>query len=60
VAEPFGLQFVQGVRSMRKLVILFVAMAALSVTACNTVAGAGRDVSDTGHVVTHAAEDAKP
>jgi len=45
---------------MRKLLILFVAMTALSVTACNTVAGAGEDVSATGHAVTHTAEDAKP
>jgi len=45
---------------MRKLAILLAAMTALSVTACNTVAGAGRDVSATGHVVTHAADDAKP
>jgi predicted small secreted protein len=35
-------------------------MTALSVTACNTVAGAGQDVSSAGHAVTHTAEDAKP
>jgi predicted small secreted protein len=45
---------------MRKLVILFAAMTALSVTACNTVAGAGQDVSAAGHAVTHTADDAKP
>jgi predicted small secreted protein len=45
---------------MRKLFIIFTAMAALSVTACNTVAGAGQDVSSVGHAVTHTADDAKP
>jgi predicted small secreted protein len=45
---------------MRKLLILFSAIAALSVTACNTVAGAGQDVSATGNVVTHAADASKP
>jgi predicted small secreted protein len=59
-AKPFGLQFVQGVYQMRKLLILFAAMTALSVTACNTVAGAGQDVSAAGHAVTHTADDAKP
>jgi predicted small secreted protein len=28
--------------------------------ACNTVAGAGKDTSDLGHDVTHAAESSKP
>jgi predicted small secreted protein len=28
--------------------------------ACNTTAGAGEDLSATGHAVTHAAEKAKP
>ena len=32
----------------------------LLATACNTVAGAGKDTSDLGHDVTHAANDAKP
>jgi predicted small secreted protein len=44
---------------MRKLVILFAAMAALSVTACNTVAGAGQDVSSAGKAVTNGADSAK-
>jgi predicted small secreted protein len=30
------------------------------VAACNTVAGAGQDVSAAGHAVTNTAEDAKP
>ena len=34
------------------------AAAALAVSACNTVAGAGRDVSAAGHAVTDTAHDA--
>ena len=45
---------------MRKLIVLFAgAAAALSVAACNTVAGAGQDVSSAGHAVTNTANDAK-
>lgn len=44
---------------MRKLVILLAAAAALATAACNTVAGAGRDVSAAGHAVTDTAQDAK-
>jgi predicted small secreted protein len=44
---------------MRKIIVLAALAASLAVSACNTVAGAGRDVSATGHVVTHAADDAK-
>ncbi len=45
---------------MRKLLILAAAAAALAVSACNTVEGAGRDVSSAGHAVTDTARDAKP
>ena len=45
---------------MRKLFVLAAAAAALTVSACNTVAGAGRDVSSAGHAVTDTANDAKP
>jgi predicted small secreted protein len=45
---------------MRKLMILALVAAGLTLSACNTVAGAGRDVSDAGHAVTHTADDAKP
>lgn len=46
---------------MRNIVLLIVvAAAALSTAACNTVAGAGKDVSATGHAVTDTANDAKP
>ncbi len=45
---------------MRKIVILLAAAAAtLSITACNTIAGAGQDVAATGHAVTNTANDAK-
>ena len=44
---------------MRKLIVLLAATAALAVAACNTVEGAGRDVSDAGHAVTDTAHDAK-
>ena len=44
---------------MRKLFILMVATASLAVAACNTVEGAGRDVSAAGRAVTDTAKDAK-
>ena len=45
---------------MRKVLILVVAAAALTVAACNTVAGAGKDVSSAGGAVTDTAHDATP
>jgi predicted small secreted protein len=45
---------------MRKLLILFIATAAVTVAACNTVAGAGKDVSSAGNAVTDTAKDATP
>ena len=47
-------------RVLRKLIILAVLAARLATTACNTIAGAGKDVSSTGHAVTDTADDAKP
>lgn len=44
---------------MRKLVILAALAASLAVSACNTVAGAGRDVEAAGEAVKDTAEDAK-
>jgi len=44
---------------MRKLIVLLAVTAALATSACNTIAGAGRDVSATGHAVTSTADDAK-
>ncbi len=44
---------------MRKLIILAALAASLGVAACNTIAGAGRDVSSAGHAVTATANDAR-
>lgn len=44
---------------MRKIVILAAAAAALMVSACNTIAGVGQDVSAAGRAVTSTAKDAK-
>jgi predicted small secreted protein len=44
---------------MRKYLVLLITAAALTVAACNTVAGAGQDVSAAGHAVTNTANDAK-
>ncbi len=44
---------------MRKLVVLMIIAAGLSTAACNTVSGAGKDVSSAGHAVTDTANDAK-
>ena len=45
---------------MRKLALLIVAAAALTTAACNTIAGAGKDVAATGNAVTDTAHDATP
>lgn len=44
---------------MRKLIILAAIAASLSVAACNTVEGAGRDVSSAGRAVTGTAQEVK-
>ncbi|MGV9009219.1 entericidin A/B family lipoprotein [Brevundimonas sp.] len=44
---------------MKKIIALTIVAAALAVSACNTVAGAGRDVSAAGSAVTSGAEEAK-
>ncbi len=44
---------------MRKLIVLALVAAGLSVAACNTIAGAGKDTSAVGHAVTNTANDAK-
>jgi predicted small secreted protein len=44
---------------MRKLIILAALAASLTVAACNTVEGAGKDVSSAGHAVSDTAKDAK-
>lgn len=43
---------------MRTLMIILAASAAFATAACNTVAGAGRDVSSAGAAVTDTARDA--
>jgi predicted small secreted protein len=44
---------------MKKIVTLSLIAAALAVSACNTVAGVGRDVQAAGSAVSGAAEEAK-
>ena len=44
---------------MRKLIILAALAASLGVAACNTVEGAGKDVSSAGRAVSDTARDAK-
>ena len=43
---------------MRKLILLALIAAGLSTAACNTIAGAGKDVEAAGDAVEDAAEDA--
>jgi predicted small secreted protein len=43
---------------MRKVIVLLAAAAALATAACNTVEGAGRDVSSAGDAVSDTARDA--
>ncbi len=44
---------------MRQMILLMITAAALSLAACNTVKGAGQDVSSAGRAVSDTAEDAK-
>jgi predicted small secreted protein len=44
---------------MRKLVLLMAGVASLAVAACNTVEGAGKDVSAAGQAVSETAQDVK-
>ena len=44
---------------MRKLVLLMAGVASLAVAACNTVEGAGRDVSAAGDAVADTANEVK-
>ena len=45
---------------MKMLLMILLGMSVLSLTACNTVAGAGKDVKATGQAVEKAADEAKP
>ena len=44
---------------MRKFVLFAVMAASMTIAACNTVEGAGKDVSAAGKAVTNTADDAK-
>ena len=44
---------------MRKLIILLAGAAIMTTAACNTLAGAGRDVEAAGEAVTETANDAR-
>jgi predicted small secreted protein len=44
---------------MRTLIVIALLTAGLALSACNTVEGAGKDVSSAGHAVTDTARDAK-
>ena len=44
---------------MRKVLAALIVMGSLAVTACNTVEGAGQDVSSAGSAVANAADGAK-
>jgi entericidin B len=44
---------------MRTVILMMAFAASMAVAACNTVAGAGRDVSSAGEAVANTAEDAK-
>ena len=44
---------------MRKILTLTIVAAALAVSACNTISGAGRDVSAAGRAVSGAADDVR-
>lgn len=46
-------------RSVALLAVLALSASAALLSACNTVAGAGEDVSATGHAVSHGAEKVK-
>ena len=44
---------------VRKVMIAGLVLGTLAVSACNTVAGAGKDVSSVGHATTKAADSGK-
>jgi predicted small secreted protein len=44
---------------MRKILVLAASAAAMLIAGCNTIAGAGKDVSAVGHAVTNTADSAK-
>jgi predicted small secreted protein len=44
---------------MRTVILIAVSAAGLALAACNTVAGAGRDLSSAGRAVTQTADDVR-
>jgi predicted small secreted protein len=44
-------------QKMRNVLVVAAVLSALALGACNTIAGAGRDVSAAGHAVTRTAKD---
>jgi entericidin B len=52
-------EFLPGDFIMQKIVVMAAIAASLVVAACNTVSGAGRDVSAAGSAVTGAAEEVR-
>jgi predicted small secreted protein len=57
-ASHLYVELVQGT-SMRKLMLAIVIVAPLLASACNTIAGIGKDVSTVGGVMTDSAEKTK-
>jgi len=45
---------------MKTLIAILLGMSVISLTACNTVSGAGKDVQATGKAVEKAADESKP
>jgi entericidin B len=45
---------------MKALMIALLGLSVISLSACNTVEGAGKDVKATGQAVENAAKDSKP
>jgi predicted small secreted protein len=57
---PFRAISIRKEISMQALLVILLGMSVLSLTACNTVAGAGKDVQATGRAVEKASDEAKP
>jgi predicted small secreted protein len=55
----FSNQPSKGTTMIKKILFCLAALAAVSLTACNTVEGAGKDVSATGNAIHDAAKDTK-
>jgi entericidin B len=59
-AEPFHVICNRKEIIMKALLAILLGVSVLSLTACNTVAGAGKDVQATGRAVEKASDEAKP